>query len=249
MSKSKEVVQWKDRLAAEAKAVAKAERPSLSQISTRGGMLSYGGQPVQGNTLDAVVVGYVFENSWFKYAFDPNNPRNPDCYALALPDANGEVALMAPHPSIEEPNHHECVTCPMFQWGSDPKGGKGKACKEIRKLALLPVSALTDPDAIQKAEVAVLRLPVTSVRNWKRYVQEVSALHMRPPWATITTIAPKPHMKFQFEITFNTKGLVADEYLDALAARIGPVQEMLMQPYDKNAEPAPAAEGKDSKKY
>ena len=137
----------------------------------------------------------------------------------------------------------------MSAWGSDPNGGRGKACKEIRKLAVLPVSALSSPEAIAKAELALLKLPVTSVRNWKSYVNLVAATYNLPHYAIITTVAPQPHPKNQFEITFSPVGIVADEYMDAIIARIDAVYDVLTQPYDKNVDTPKVQPQKDSKKF
>ena len=53
----------------------------------------------------------------------------------------------------------------------DPRkqGNKGKACKERRRLAIIPAAAIKDGE-IAKAELAVLSLPVTSLGNWGNYV-------------------------------------------------------------------------------
>jgi hypothetical protein len=245
VTKSKEVVSWKERAAKDAQDVAKVERPQLGAIGTRGGFLSYGGSEVKGNKLDVVVIGYTFENNYYKERFDPNNPRNPDCFAFGVA-RDGEEPIMVPHSSIESPMHDVCIGCAMAEWGSTPTGGRGKACKEIRKLAVLPVSALTSPEAVAKAELAVLKVPVTSVRNWKTYVNLIAASHQLPPYAMITTVAPRPHPKNQFEITFEAVGTVADDYMDAIVARIDAVYNVLTQPYDRNVE-APKQE--DSKKF
>lgn len=243
---SKEVVNWEEKLAQEAKTVAKIERPKLGSIGTRAGMLSYGGQQIKGNVLDAIVVGYVFENSFFAHEFDPNNPRNPDCYAFMTPEeAEDPSFVMRPHAQVMEPVNEVCGTCSHMQWQPNPKTGRNhKLCKEIRKLCLLPVSALESPEAIAAAELATLRLPVTSVKNWKQYVNDIAGIG-RTPYSVITAIAPKPHMKNQFEITFERKANLDSDYLGAVSARIPAVMEILTSPYDKNAEGSP----QESKKF
>lgn len=74
-----------------------------------------------------------------------------------------------PHPAIIELTHnkplqefYDCATCPMNQWGSEHqrRAGKGKACKEMRRLLLL-----IDGWALP----AILALPPTSIKAWDNF--------------------------------------------------------------------------------
>lgn len=61
--------------------------------------------------------------------------------------------------------NYDCLRCPMNQWGSEHQrrggqGGKGKACKEMRRLLLL-----IDGWALP----AIMSLPPTSIRAWDAY--------------------------------------------------------------------------------
>lgn len=59
-----------------------------------------------------------------------------------------------------EPATRRCNGCPFNEWGSDPKGGAGKACKETRRLMVLPPSASLP---------LMLVLPPSSLANWDTY--------------------------------------------------------------------------------
>lgn len=54
----------------------------------------------------------------------------------------------------------DCVTCPYNQWGSDEKGGRGKACKEMRRLLIA---------SPRWAAPIMLILPPTSTKAWDMY--------------------------------------------------------------------------------
>lgn len=85
-----------------------------------------------------------------------------------------EAATKAPYPhpgiialSQKQPAQtiYDCLRCPLNQWGSEHQrrggnGGKGKACKEMRRLLLL-----IDGYALP----AVMSLPPTSIRAWDAY--------------------------------------------------------------------------------
>lgn len=55
----------------------------------------------------------------------------------------------------------ECKQCPFNQFESDHKGGKGKACKEMRNVFILTENALLP---------FVLQVPPTSIKPLKKYV-------------------------------------------------------------------------------
>lgn len=88
---------------------------------------------------------------------------------------NAAAKAKRPHPGIPLlaenkplPDYFECAACPMNQWGSEHqrKEGKGKACKEMRRLLLL-----IDGWALP----AILALPPTSIRAWDNYCSALAS--------------------------------------------------------------------------
>jgi hypothetical protein len=61
---------------------------------------------------------------------------------------------------------HDCATCPFNDFGSDPKTGAGKACKEKYRLFL----ALVDAEGLLTGEGVMMNVPTTSMKNWDTYV-------------------------------------------------------------------------------
>jgi hypothetical protein len=227
MSEEQPLVPWAERLAQSAKAVAALERPSLSQISLRGGVMSLNSVPVPGNKLLCVIVASAFENQFYDKAFDPNVKENPLCFALS---ADGKD--MVPHDNSKEKQSTTCEMCPQLAWGSDPRpNSKGKACKQKRRLALLPHSAL-EADKIKSAEMATLTIPVMSAKNWANYVNQVASQSARPPWAVLTEVSCHPDPRKQFEVRFELKALIHEQFLDDVHARIEGAMQVLMTPYE-----------------
>jgi hypothetical protein len=192
---SKEIVNMEEYLANLAKATTQSERPSGANISCKAGVLAYNGEPVGDNKLDCVVVATTHANLYYEGSYDPNNISSPVCFAYSEDGSD-----MAPHPESSKPQGTDCASCPQNQWGSSPTGGKGKACKNGRSLAIIPAN--TSPEDVVTAEMATLKLPVMSVKNWGMYVQKCSALHNRPFFALETQIGTVPDQKSQFRVTF-----------------------------------------------
>lgn len=240
-SESTELVDYEALLAGMAKQASSVEKPSSSSIGVRAGILTYGGQPVVGNKLDCIVIASTHTNLLYEGAFDPNNLSNPVCFAYS---ESGED--MTPHPASSKPQHSDCRSCPNNQWGSDPSGGKGKACKNGRRLAIIPAD--TKPEDVAAAEVATLALPVMSITNWSNYVHKCSALFSRPPLGVLTQIGTVPDAKSQFRVTFNYVSSLDKSLLMPLIqkAQDPAVREILERVYEPNAE-KPEASGKAKK--
>ena len=228
---SKELANYDEILAQLAKKATKLEKPTSSTIGVRAGVLSHNGQPVGGNKLDGIIIASTHANLYYDEAFNPNDIKNPVCYAYS---EDPDEVEMVPHPKSSKPQSGKCATCPMNQWGSDPKGGRGKACKNTRRLAVMvPVSK---PEEVPTAEVATMALPVMSVGNWSNYVNKLAALFSRPPLAMVTTIGTQPDQKSQFKITFDDKGPVDISLLQAILDRKDAAMAMLEREYDANVE-------------
>jgi hypothetical protein len=130
---------------------------------------------------------------------------------------------MKPNASSPAPQHATCEGCPKNEWGSSLSGGKGKACRETRRLLLIPADALTSAEAVKTAEVAALRPPVTSLKNYATYVQTVAPTLRRPLLAVISEVAVVPDPKTQFKVTFSMVKAIDDQ--DVVAALISRSKE------------------------
>lgn len=228
---SQELVNYDEILAQLAKKATKTEKPSTSSIGVRAGVLSYNGQPVAGNKLDCIIIASTHANLYYEDAFNPNDIKNPVCYAYS---EDPDEVEMVPHPKASKPQSDKCSTCPMNQWSSDPKGGRGKACKNTRRLAIIPAN--TTAEEVPTAELASLALPVMSVNNYSTYVNKLATLFNRPPLAMITTIGTQPDQKSQFKITFDDKGPVDVSLLKPIIDRQAAALKMLEREYDANVE-------------
>jgi len=232
-----EVVDWQKQLNDMAIATAAAEKPSGNWVSFKSGVLSIGGNQIKGNKIDIVVVQSVFENQWYKERYDAANPQTPHCFALAELDDD-----LRPHPDSAEPQSDTCEACPKNQWKSDPDGGKGKACKNVRRLAMVASADLAE---IKDAAVAIAKLPVMSVKNWSTYANQIANVLKLPPLAVITNMSVTPDVRSQFVVNFELVDRISDgAVIQELLKKRKDIQPLIFAGYDKPSEAAPKQERK-----
>jgi hypothetical protein len=217
-------------LAGAAKDAAAEERPSVSKLSTAGGQLKYQSNPVPGNNLDVVIMAAPYRNVYYEGRYDPDNIKNPACFALSDTDED-----MKPHPNAAQPQAKDCASCPKGQWKSADTG-KGKACKQSRRMVLIPATALESAELVGKAEMALLDLPVTSVKNYPNFVNALAASTNLPPWAAVANVKVQPS-KNMFEVVITPIRQAGDEHIiRALRARTTNALELGLLPYDETSE-------------
>lgn len=240
-SQSTAVVAWQDEIKKLAIKTAETEKPSGSWVSFKNGVMKINDTPMKDNKVEMVVLEAVFENQFYKNRYDPNKAETPICYALGENDED-----LAPHPNSPEPQNVDCATCSKNAWGSDPQGGKGKACKNVRRLAII---AANDLGNVPKAQVALAKLPVTSVKNWATYASQIANVLHLPPLAVVTEMREEPDAKNQFVINFELIRKIEDgEVLQALLNKRKDIHSLAYAPYEVIAE-QPAQENGAPKKY
>lgn len=246
---SNDLVNYDEMLAQYAKKATATEKPSSSSLTTKAGVLSYNGEAVKGNKLDVIVIASSHANLYYEDKYDPNNIKNPVCFAYS---ENPDEIELVPHPKSQKiQSETTCAECWANQWGSDPDGGRGKACKNSRKLAVIPAGV--EPADVPSAEVAALTLPVTTVnKNWSPYVHKLATLYGRPPFAVKTQLGTQPDTKTQFKVTFDDVGMVDVSLIKPIMDKIPLALEMIQRVYEPNTEEAegdkkPARAGKKEK--
>ena len=241
--KTTALVNWDEKLAQFAAEAAAEETIQGTWMSVKAGRLTIDKTPVAGNVLDCVIVAFARENAYYVGKFDPQNPKPPVCYAIQpVAGDHSNEDDMQPHSAVSDPQNGDCFSCPKNQWKSG-EGGKGKACKNIRRLALLPLDAAKDPEKAATADEIYLKLPVMSVRNWGKYVNDVAVEHRRPPFAVVTQISTEPDAQSQFKVTFKFGFKITDPaVLDALYKRHQRMLETIDFPYPDQQAPAPEQE-------
>jgi len=144
-----------------------------------------------------VIVDHYPVNAYWEKAYTGGNVP-PDCSSM---DAkNGDYG--------------SCASCSFNQWGSDPKDGKGKACKNMHRVYIL-----------REGEVLplLLTLPPTTLKNFSDYIGLRVVTKGYRSHAVITKVGLK---KAQ-----NAGGIDYSQAVFALAGKLSPQQTESMADY------------------
>lgn len=244
-----EIVNYDAQFAADAEKYAKQARAGGStSFSTQAGQLKLNDEAMPGNQVCVIVVDALLENLFYRGKYVANDPQPPVCYAFGRDEHD-----MAPHESMQadltyfEPQNQTCTGCPQAQWGSADVG-RGKACKNQVKLAVIPagmyvkegrelvLNLFDEPKDFEEAEIAYLRVPVTSGKNWDRYVKFLRAQHSRPPYGVVTRIYLEPHETNQFTVNFEFVELLPNALAPYVVPRNAEAMDSIVQGYQAPSE-------------
>jgi len=244
---SKLPANWQDEMAQAADAAADQEAGIAAGqfFSTSGGVLKFNDSPLPDNKMVVVVLDSMIENVFYEGAYDADNPTPPVCYAFGR-----EEEGLIPHADVTErqdTKEEGCGTCEHNEWGSADTG-KGKACKNQRRLAIISAGNVVngeaeiaeEPEFYENGDLGFLKLPVTSVKGWSAYVKKLTGALKRPPFGVFTLISLVPDAKSQFKITFQCIGVISDELMGAVFSRHNEVKQpgIIDFPYGKFEEEA-----------
>lgn len=230
-----QVNKWDEQLAADASATSAALPAVVGEsLRVQGGILHFRGAAVPGNKLDVVILDFLRENRYYPGIYDPKNITPPDCYAFG-----NDEKTRKPHQEAASPQADACLACPMNQFGTS-RTGKGKACGNVMRLALIPAGAASG--ALKLEDVAHYTVPVTSVKNFSAYAEDIAKTLKRPPYGVTTRLLVTPGGPNQYTVTFElveVKDISTDGKIEGQF--IGPILELrskvnLATPYQAAAE-------------
>lgn len=217
---------WREEMAkAAAKTIKQEESVATgNRISTRGGKLTYHGTQLKDNKMHCIVLASLIENAYYPGRFDPDNPQSPVCFAFSV---DGED--MEPHEKSHDKQSDGCADCPHNEWGSSDTG-RGKACKNVRRLALLAFDN-GDAASIEAGDIAILSVSVTSVKNWSGYAKQLAMSGMAP-WGVQTLVTlDRDESSTYSKLHFESEGKINDKLYPAILKKVREAEQMLDQPY------------------
>lgn len=254
--------QWADR----ARQIAATERRASNFITHRGGVFKAG--DVEMPELCVVVLSFVPENAYYGANFDPDKLTPPQCFAFGTP-GSGDEKGMAPHPAMAghdcfEPQAEDCASCPMNKFGSADKG-KGKACKNTRRLMVIPAGVFSKKkgsrdldlqlfvggdvpfeeaeEHLRSADQFAIKVPPTSLDNWRKYVNLCASEFRRPVEGVITRVFIEPMSNGGHRLCFEPIDYLPDAAYPVVSQRAEAAAESLVQPYTPpDADEQPAAQ-------
>jgi hypothetical protein len=235
---SNELINWEEKMREQAVAVARQERPSTNKISFKSGVMTYMDNIIKDNTLECVILAATEEHVWYETKWKANEYSPPSCFAIGIPGDE-----LFPHEVVPDAPATSCRECPNWQWGSDPEGGRGKACKERRRIAVIP------NDDFSTSEMALMSLPTMSIKNWSNHVNEVAAILQRPTWGVISRVRLVPDVKSQFKVVFGTVRPLESDELSQVHPRIAMAEALVNTPYEMSIPEEEAQAPSKKEKY
>lgn len=197
--KPKLPVNYQEQLAAESAQIAKRiAAPSGDRIRMSGNSKFILPDGSEGEEFEAVIVEFGSSNLFYEGAFDRDNPQPPSCFAIGP-----EPSLLVPSPNSPAKKAESCAVCPNNQFGSS---GKGKACKNTRLLALVPVGALEEDGDVP---IWIMSVPPTSLKAFDSYAQSLASKYKTTTLGVVTKITLDPSTTYaspRFSVVRPLKG-------------------------------------------
>lgn len=213
---------------------------SAKFISFKGGQIIIDGKVVPGGKTDVIPLAFMSERAYFP-TFDPDVRQSPLCYAYS----NGEEdEVMAPHKEAKQPQAKTCAECPRNEWGSAEKG-RGKACRESVRVALLPSATNVEKEATWHC-----RIPITSVPSFKNYAGELLGMG-KPLHAAVARLTVVPDAKTMLKVSWDpVKALDPKLFaiVDAKAASAANGIDFPYPDFEDESKAAPAKQLKTKRK-
>lgn len=117
-------------------------------------------------SIDVVIIkaNAQLSKTWYESGWDETSNNPPDCAS-----ANGVM----PDAGVPKRQSDLCATCPKNAWGSAPSGGKGKACGDHRRLAVVPLADLRNETF---GGPLLLRCPAASLQDMAAFDSRYKAM-------------------------------------------------------------------------
>ncbi len=148
----------------------RVEPPSGYLISTKGKVFSLPDGSTGDGPLAVTILDWVAANTYFEGIWNPKDIKPPVCFAYGR-----EIATMVP--SDRSPNKQSdkgCKPCIRNKWGSDPKGGAGKACKNTRRVLIVPI------DVDEDTQPWIISVSPTGLKHFDKYVTTLADVSTHP---------------------------------------------------------------------
>lgn len=160
------------------------EPPSSNKISTKGKLFTLPGGRNSPGPMSVIVLDWVAVNMVYKGGYNPNVRQPPLCWAIGK-----NLDELMPSEAVKEPQGTDCTSCPKNAWGSG-QGGKGKACKNQRRLLIVP------PDFTPSTDPMSLYVSPTGLKSWNAFVKRLASEQGKLPVQVITKVSFDPQQAY-----------------------------------------------------
>lgn len=210
---TKQVLDIRAQLRAEIEATrTRVAPPSGGKISTKGKVFTLPDGRTSNGPLKLVILDWRISHNYYTGLYDPAKRSAPDCWSLST------TLDCAPDPEkVKTPKCDSCAACPFNEYGSGQ--GNGKACKESRRLAVIP------PDADVNTAPLILEVSPTGIKGFEAMVTKLSSMG-KHPMESIAEVAFKSDAHYP-TLVFNVDSMLDDDQL-AIAFAIRKIAEPIL---------------------
>lgn len=188
----------------------------INFISTKGKLFTL----LDGTTtpkIACIIVDFIRINSLMP-PYNPNVRTNPKCWAFGRDDST--LAPSPNSPAIQAPT---CADCAQNKYGSAQNGGRGKACANTYRIAVVP------PDATIDSDIAMIKISPTGLDRWRRYVNQTETAFGAGGFCKVVTqISFDPNRDYPSLIFSAIERIKHPEVILALCKRAQ--EEILVEP-------------------
>lgn len=181
---------------------------------------------ITGDPQELVILDFVSTNMLYDGVYDPSNVQPPVCFAIG----DNPDRLIASDNSSDKQSD-TCASCPMNRYETAARG-KGKACKNMRLLAVMPVDA-TDEDPIW-----LLRVSPTGLKSYDGYVRNLAQRNNLAPIQVVTKVGFDPNEEYP-SLRFAPEATLDGERLAFFASRMEEAAELIRTEPDYSGYEAP----------
>jgi hypothetical protein len=136
-----------------------------NKISVKGKQFTLPDGQKSDGPLECIILDFAWFMVHYPGVFNANNPQQPNCFAVGR--ENPEGGNLKAHETVLKPLGENCMVCEKNQWGSAITG-KGKACKNQRRLIVVP------PDFDDTTEPMTMYVSPGGLKNWDKYVSRLN---------------------------------------------------------------------------
>lgn len=188
MTESTAVVNYEEQLRQELAALSgQVEAPSSNKISLNGKLFTLADGKSSPGPINVIILDWISAFAFYEGVYNKNVKKPPICFAQGK-----DIKLLEPSANAPKRQGVDCASCPQNQWKSGA-GGTGKACKNQRKLIMVP--APTDDNLIIDYMQTLFVSP-KGLKNWDGYVNDLKRDYGKLPLQVVTEVSFNPNESY-----------------------------------------------------
>lgn len=164
--------------------------------------------------IEVVILDFVSMNAFYEGSYDKDNITPPLCFAIG-----DEPDNLIPSANAQDVQATSCAACPMNKYETAAVG-RGKACKNTRVLAVMPVDADVD------SPIWLLKVSPTGLKSYDGYVRALAQRSDCVPVQVVTKVGFDPSSDYP-SLRFAPERFLDPEELSSFMNRMEEAAELI----------------------